>query len=528
MGALARDRWRRATGQELPAVEPGLDAWPATLDADIADVRIGIARTRAAYAGDEEVREIEALYAEMIAGAERWIYVENQYLTSVRVVEWLRRRLDEQGGPEVVVVGPRENAGWLEQQTMGVLRRRAVERLRASAGADRLRILYPDEAGLPPSEMIHVHSKLMVVDDDWLRIGSANLANRSMGVDTECDVVIDAEGREEVRRAIGDFRDDLLAEHLGVDVADVSETLARSGSLVATIDALADEKGRTLRHLDVGRSEEGPEAVELVRLADPEHPAPLEELVRRFESEQAGSSSVDGERRRWGMRAMGLGAAAAALILWQWAEIAPWLDARRWAELLLSLRGEQRAPLVGLLVFVVASLLFVPLSALSVAAGVAFGPVTGAGVAWAGSVGSSALGYGAGRVLWRDTVRRLAGRRLNRLSRRLGRQGFLSSLLLALLPVAPYTLANLVAGASHVRARDFLLGTLVGVLPWSVAMALFGDFAARIAESGWEGMAELSAVAAGAILLGGLLRLVARSAARGADRAARGSRDPGA
>ncbi len=52
MGALARDRWRRATGTEVPAVGPGLDAWPTTLEADVEDVRIGIARTRAAYEAD--------------------------------------------------------------------------------------------------------------------------------------------------------------------------------------------------------------------------------------------------------------------------------------------------------------------------------------------------------------------------------------------------------------------------------------------------------------------------------------------
>ena len=106
--------------------------------------------------------------------------------------------------------------GWLEEYTMGVLRSKMVERLREADADRRFNVYYPEMPGLPEGTCIDVHSKMMAVDDEWLRIGSANINNRSMGVDTECDLAIEAGGRAEIASAIRKFRDRLLSEHLGV------------------------------------------------------------------------------------------------------------------------------------------------------------------------------------------------------------------------------------------------------------------------------------------------------------------------
>ena len=82
---------------------------------------------------------------------------------------------------------------------MGVLRNKMVERLRAADAEGRFNVYYPDMPGLAEGTCIDVHSKMMAVDDEWLRIGSANVNNRSMGVDTECDIAIEAGGRDEDR-----------------------------------------------------------------------------------------------------------------------------------------------------------------------------------------------------------------------------------------------------------------------------------------------------------------------------------------
>lgn len=483
IGDLARDRWLRATGRSVPEVTDPEAVWPERLVPDVEDVPVAIARTRAAYGDQEEVREIEALYERSLKTVERTLYIENQYLTSPDVTTWLAERLQEPDGPEILIVGPRSNSGWLEEHTMGALRDLAIRRLRDADAHDRLRILYPHAPDLRSGEIINVHSKVMVLDEEVLRIGSSNLSNRSLGLDTECDLAFFAEGREDLRRGFARLRDDLLAEHLGTDVETFARLRQETGSLIAAVDALRKEDGRTLRPIELDASDEAARAVRALGAFDPEHPMPLEELIRRFDSVQDDAAAAR-KHQRWGALGL-LGALAATGLVWQIAPLEAWSTAEHWTDMLRTLGQSPSGQLAGVAVLVVGSLLMVPVTVLSLAAGLAFGPVNGAWIAWLGSVASAAFAYGIGRLLWRDSVRRLAGKRLNTLSRRLARRGVLSSALLGLLPVAPFTVANLVAGASHVRARDFLFGIGIGILPWSITMPLFGDALARLAVR-WE------------------------------------------
>ena len=101
-----------------------------------------------------------------------------------------------------------------------------------------------------------IHSKVMVIDDSFLRIGSANINNRSMGADTECDLAIEAKSRAE-RRVIVEIRNRLIGEHCGVTAADVAHALKRQrGSLIAVADTLA-ANGHSLRPIDDGELDDG-------------------------------------------------------------------------------------------------------------------------------------------------------------------------------------------------------------------------------------------------------------------------------
>ena len=110
---------------------------------------------------------------------------------------------------------------------------------------DRFRILYPVTGSGQP---IYVHAKIMIVDDVLLRIGSSNIDRRSMGFDTECDVAIkasDAATRDRIR----DFRDGLLAEHLGLPADQVTAEIERRGVVVGALAVLCRPEGRSLRPL---------------------------------------------------------------------------------------------------------------------------------------------------------------------------------------------------------------------------------------------------------------------------------------
>ncbi len=239
LGDLFRDRWRNATGTQLePPPRVASFPWPANLAVDVEDVEVAISRTDSTVATEPPVREVEQLWLDSVAAAQHSIYIENQYLTSERIAEALAARLREPAGPEVIVVTPREQCDWLEEGTMGILRAGFLNALGRADLHSRLRILYPVVPGLD-GECVNVHSKLVIVDDELARIGSANLSERSMSLDTECDLAFEAGGRADLAAGIAALRHRLLGEHLGVDPELVSTAERERGSVTGAIDALA-------------------------------------------------------------------------------------------------------------------------------------------------------------------------------------------------------------------------------------------------------------------------------------------------
>lgn len=245
LGDHARARWKGAGGEALDPIEGENDCWPDALPVQFEDVDIAISRSAPPMDDQDELIEIERLYVNQIASAKRSIYAESQYFASRRIAEAIALRLDEPDGPEIVIINPERADGWLEQQAMDTARARLVEALKKRDVHGRLHIYHPFTMR---GEPIYVHAKILIVDDRVLRVGSSNMNNRSMRLDTECDVTIDASlaanaGREEMIRSI---RDDLIAEHLDLPVERVSAVIAERG-LIAAIEELRGHPGRTLR-----------------------------------------------------------------------------------------------------------------------------------------------------------------------------------------------------------------------------------------------------------------------------------------
>jgi phosphatidylserine/phosphatidylglycerophosphate/cardiolipin synthase-like enzyme len=269
LGELARDRWHVAGGKNLPPVEDLKVDWPDDVAVTFENVQLAIARTRAPYGEVEEVREIETLFLDMIAAAEKFIYIENQYLTSGKIAAAIATRMGEDNPPEIAVVMPRTADGWLEQKAMDAARVQLARAIGKVDTKNRFRIYVPVTKG---GADIYVHAKLMIVDDQILRIGSANLNNRSLGLDSECDVVLDTAlpGNGHAVAAIAGLRTRLLAEHLGVDAEQIEAQFRASNSLIDTIETLRGG-GKTLELLDLEKPGAFEKLIAENELLDPEH-----------------------------------------------------------------------------------------------------------------------------------------------------------------------------------------------------------------------------------------------------------------
>jgi phosphatidylserine/phosphatidylglycerophosphate/cardiolipin synthase-like enzyme len=271
VAAHARHRWKVATREELHPLDHDGTAWPADLVPEFTDTQVAIARTAPPWAEQPPIQEVAKLTADAIVAARDMIYIEAQYLSAHSVGNLLAGTLALSDGPEIVVILTCSSHGFVEHALMGRNRDRLLRKLRKADRHGRLRVFYPV---VPKGEAygeVLVHSKLMIVDDRFLRIGSANLNNRSIGLDTECDLALEA-SREEERCAIRALCERLLAEHLGVSPAEVAAAATREGSLVGVIDRLNRSEGRGLRGFPA-MQEDGPTTPFLgTGILDPKQP----------------------------------------------------------------------------------------------------------------------------------------------------------------------------------------------------------------------------------------------------------------
>ena len=475
LGKLVRERWERAAESppKCSAAKRSADPWPPDLEPDLHDTEIAIARTLPAHGRQRAVEEVRRLYRDSIAAARSWIYIENQYLSAHCIGEALAARLAEDDGPEVVIVLPQQTGGWLEQHTMDVWRGRLLKRLREADRHDRLRVYFPRLASESEHSLM-VHAKVMVVDDGFMRVGSSNLSNRSMGLDSECDLAIAAGPEDEERqKTIARFRNRLLAEHLGCQTEEVDQAMQAQASLISVIEGLQGG-GRTLAPLESSIPPEVDKWVPESELLDPEQPVPPEKLLDLFVSPEEQPSAF-----RQNLKIVVLVAAVLSLAaLWRWTPLGEVIDFESARRLAVWIQQRPLAPFWVVAVYTAGSALAIPVTLMVIATVLVFGTWLGLAYALAGACVSAAALFAVGRWMGRDAVRRLAGGLLNRISRKLADNGLLTVITFRIVPVAPFAVINLIAGVSAIRWRDFALGTLIGLLPGVTAIALLADRAA--------------------------------------------------
>jgi uncharacterized membrane protein YdjX (TVP38/TMEM64 family) len=131
-------------------------------------------------------------------------------------------------------------------------------------------------------------------------------------------------------------------------------------------------------------------------------------------------------------------------------------------------------PFVFAAVYGVAATMLLPAAPFTIGAGVLFGPVVGTATALVGATVGATGAFLLGRTLGRGAVEQFGGRRVASLDRYLTRRGFVSVLVVRLVPLFPFNLINLVAGVTGIPLRDYVLATAVGIIPGTVAYAALG------------------------------------------------------
>ncbi|MEX2579674.1 MAG: VTT domain-containing protein [Verrucomicrobiales bacterium] len=467
LAELCRYRWKRATGADLPELESS-GRKPFQLSrpsVEIDNVELALARTYVAYEPHPSIHEIEQLNLDIVAGAEDYLYFENQYFSSSRLADAIADRLREPEGPDVVIVLNKDTGGWLEETTMGVVRDCLFERLTKADEHGRLRLFHPvvyDEAGEPVR--VYVHSKVIVADDCLIKVGSANLSNRSMRVDSELDVLVADAGR---RDSVVAFRNHVLGIHFGTDAERIAEAFAKKARFSEVIDGLLKESGGSLRVLDFAIQKGLRRKLAESQMLDPDEPMDPRFWIRSRISED--------QRPSVGRRLLVLcgillfGIALAGLLNWGWGSV---VDQEYIEEKLEVVQSSPWSLVVLFGVFVLAGMTGVPLNFIVVASVVVFGPVAAFFCAYSGAHVSAAIVFAIGRTFGMPLVKKIRSEYVGKLEHLLAERGILSVALIRLVPVAPFTVVNMVAGSLKLKFSTFNLGTVLGMAPGMLAVTL--------------------------------------------------------
>lgn len=467
LAELVGKRWRQADCSKPAKGDVVSDCWPPSVDPDFTDVHVGIARTEPGYDGGRGIREVERLFLDMIAVAERSLYIENQFLTSERIAKAIARRMCQAPDLETVIVAPDTPESWIEARTMRNGRIRFRQILEEAGVWGRVRLMAPKVEEGAETVATMVHSKVTIIDDRLLRIGSANLNNRSMGADSECDLVIEAESAAH-RDAILRVRNTLLGEHCGVSAQETAAAVAADGSIIAAADSLQN-RGHRLHRIDDGEPDPGELAVYVESLADPGRPWRRRPLLAWIGKGVGAVTALPAAKfTLLVLLLLGL------TLGWYLSPLSDYARPSSVQAALGDVRSSVWGPAVAVGAFLLGGLIAFPLTILIVATTAAFGPWLGLFYASTGAMLSAVMMYAVGAWLGRDTVRDFLGERLDQIRKRLVRQGVVAIAAVRLVPVAPFTIVNLVAGASGIGLREYAAGTLLGLAPGLLAMAFFG------------------------------------------------------
>mgnify|MGYP003577061264 CR=1 FL=1 len=163
----------------------------------------------------------------------------------------------------------------------------------------------------------------------------------------------------------------------------------------------------------------------------------------------------------------------AAAAAWKWTPLADLVNVGSLARWAGAWRESPARHFYLLAAYVVGSLLLVPITLLILVTAIVFGPVLGSLYALVGGLAGALVTYAAGYLLGKDFVQKIAGAKWRSVEQKIGQTGIIAVATARLLPVAPFTVVNVVSGAFKVPLRDYVFGSILGLAPGILVTNLF-------------------------------------------------------
>jgi len=383
------------------------------------------------------------------------------------------RQLREKPDLRILAISCDHPKGVMEKKSMWTPRIKFREIVESGGVADRVALAYPISREDGQEDPVRIHSKLMIVDDKFLHLGSANINNRSMGLDTECDQIIFGES-ERSRHKIAAVRTDLIREHSGREAneiehfiesnAPISEFLKEVPTSRQHLVKINDEKYRHERFVKFAKM-----------ISDPRRPIISAKLTIPFGRKSFKKTASN----PWAWIALTVFALIIALTAYS-AE-SPDIPSLEmligWIENIL----QSKFAIPGtILLFILSGLVLFPVTILIAVTAAIFGPYQGLILALAGTLSSACVGYLIGRKIGIPKSDALFAAQFQEFKQKIKNSGIMGVSLIRMLPVAPFGLMNILFGMNAVPFSSYVMGSLLGILPGTIALSLFGSSLFRL------------------------------------------------
>lgn len=481
--SLARWRWNRVADEKAVALrqvkysdlsQPP-PSWPDSVRPLFRRISCGIARTIPFMDDVQPVQEVRQMLLDLISEASDFIYLEHQFASRQEIAEALNARMKQEERLRVLLVSSYHPQGRFECEAYWASRIDFKNILEEGVEPGRVLVLY-SSVNTGEGEVGHkrIHSKVTVVDDRYLVIGSANISNRSMCLDTECDLIFAAQNAAQ-RQTIIDLRNDLIGEHSSRSAAEIAELIDGRPTLDHLLEPVAEDRYQLNEVQDELFTDQALQSV-MQPFSDPEEPMvpplPLKNGKRFY--------FVNPSRKVITAALLLLACIIVGGGVYLIVQFAPSIDTAQLRQFLEASRDTWWALPAVCGVYIIGGITFFPVTVLSVIVAAIFGPLLGPIYGICGALLSAALLFGIGHMLGQRGLGGLGGPKVRLLDEKFRRGGIIGVAALRMLPIAPYSLVNLVAGISSVGLFQFMVGTFLGMFPTMVAKGLVGDSLVQI------------------------------------------------
>ncbi|TVQ25472.1 MAG: hypothetical protein EA383_08235 [Spirochaetaceae bacterium] len=521
-GPVVQELWKMAQNDGLVQAIPDEDTqqtlWPGDLPADATNATISLARTRLyPETSRPSITEIRERYLDLIAHADERIYIENQYFSDRAIADAIITRIQEPEGPDVIIIMSKELPDTLGRITMGANNSLQLSRLLEEDTRGKVSFysrVAPDDTDVT----VKVHSKLMIVDGRYITLGSANISRRSFGMDSELNMVIDA-GKCDNQRIALELESRLCAQHCGLSKQDWQRRVREhDGSVPEALNARsADWPGLADGKHSLDTTKLPPELIEKLDMdAPPQAESALQDHVRS----NPGRVLARVKQGLLLVLALGLISGAAVLFVRLDVDIEAVLE---------EVRAIYRArPVLGIVLTIasywLSMALFVSILVPVVFFAALHGPPLGMLYSLIGLLSGAAIYYRLGLFVfdadWIDRFKavRAAKAQLERIKP----YGVWAVAISRMVPSGPFAVVNFVTGMLGFSFRQFIFGSLIGLIPGIVAFSIFGEIIQNVfTDPSWINIGMLAAFLtvyfAVARLILGLIRTIAGWASKQGD-----------